>query len=98
MFCFSEFGPGFGPFLAKQVRIRAFWKGSNRFDIQFWWTTVGSNEFEVRPSKYEAILKSIIFGLDPIPFMFNFSKVRQSSMFGIFGFNPTLRLTTTITI
>ena len=51
-FNFSGFGPGFGPFLAEQVRSLGFLEW---FEVQFWWTNLGLNEFEVRPVKFEAV-------------------------------------------
>ena len=55
-FGFSRFGPESGPFLAKQVRSSGFLE---EFDVQFWWTNLGSKEFKVQTVKFEAVRSSL---------------------------------------
>ena len=54
--------PDLGMFQVKQVRSWGFLEG---FEVRFWWTNLGSGEYEVRPVKFKAHSKIVIFGFDP---------------------------------
>ena len=46
---------GLARFRPNRFEVRAFWRASNGFEVRFWWTYLGSSEFEVRPVKFEAV-------------------------------------------
>ena len=50
-----DLGLGLAHFWPNKFEVRAFWICSNGFEVRFWWTNLGSSEFEVQPVKFEAV-------------------------------------------
>ena len=53
--CSAHFSPN-------MFEVWAFWRGMSRFEVQFWWTNLGSSEFGVWPVKFEEVRSSLYFG------------------------------------
>ena len=50
---FPDLGLGLARFWLNKFKVWAFWMGLSGFEVQFWWTNLGSSEFEaVRSSLY----------------------------------------------
>ena len=45
-----------------KFEVRTICRDSKGFEVRFWWTSLGSKEFEVRPVKFEAVRSSIYLG------------------------------------
>ena len=59
---FLDLGLGLAHFWPNRFEVWAFWRGSNGFEVRFWWTNLGLSEFKVRPVKFEAVRSSLYLG------------------------------------
>ena len=55
-------GLGLACFWLNRFEVRAFLEGLNGFEVRFWWTNLGSSEFEVRPVKFEEVRSALYLG------------------------------------
>ena len=60
---FPDLGLGLAHFWPNWFEVRVFWSGSKEFKVRFWWTNLGSIEFEVRPIKFKAVQSLLCLGL-----------------------------------
>ena len=44
---FLDLSLGSVHFQLNKFKVRAFWRGSNGFEVRFWWTNLGLSEFKV---------------------------------------------------
>ena len=59
---FSDLGLGSACFRLNNLKVLAFRRGPNWFEIRFWETNVGLSVFEVQPVKFEAVRSSLYLG------------------------------------
>ena len=59
---FPDLGLGLACFWLNRFKLQDFWRGSNGFKVQFWWTNLGSSEFEIWPIKFEAAGSALYLG------------------------------------
>ena len=59
---FPDLGPGFGLFLAEQVRSSGSLEQFESFEVRFWWTNMGLSESKVSSVKFETVRSSLYLG------------------------------------